>query len=333
LQNILDKDLQIGDEVIVERAGDVIPYIVSASPGAERRPCVIENCPSCGAALVQDLPELRCVNPDCFETRLQHLLSAIRNIGIERLGEPNLRKIMKGLQVRSLSDLFRIKPDDLLRLEGYQKLSAENLYREIQNARTVPDWQILAALNIRGIGPNLAKGILSVCSLADLRQYSVEMLAGLDQVGPERAAALWQELHHNHESLDELLQCVTVIESLHGKDDSPRKTICFTGKMPEKRSFYEQLAKQAGYEAVDSVNSSLNLLVAADPLEGNSSRLKKAAKLSIPVVGLDEWLSEIANHKTVPPPAEDELPLSIPEESEDAETQIGSEYIIQGELF
>ncbi len=336
LQNILDRDLQIGDELVVERAGDVIPYIVSSNPGTDRKSCLIESCPSCGSLLVQDLPELRCVNPECFETRLQHLLSAVRNIGIERLGEPNLRKIMKNLQVRSLKDLFQLKPDDLLRLEGYQKVSAENLYREIQHARVVPDWQILAALNIRGIGPNLAKGILSVCSLAELRQYSVEALSGLEQVGPERAAALWQELHGNQSALDELLSCVTVEESFRRDTENPSATICFTGKMPEKRSYYEQLAKQAGYEPVDSVNRSLSLLVAADPLEGNSSKLKKAAKLSIPVQSLEEWLRELGSI-TVPA-----FPLSntgdlfeLPEESnrDNEKKTSSSEKIMQGELF
>ena len=94
LQNVIDRDIHIGDTVTVERAGDVIPYIVASAPGVERKPCVISVCPSCGKELVRDLPELRCVNPECPETRVMRLLAAVKNIGIERLGEPNIRKMI-----------------------------------------------------------------------------------------------------------------------------------------------------------------------------------------------------------------------------------------------
>ncbi len=288
LQNILDKDLHIGDLVTVERAGDVIPYIVSAEPGANRMSCLIETCPCCGSVLKRELPELRCINPDCFETRLRILLSAVKNIGIERLGEPVLRKLMKTLSVRSLPDLFRLTVSDFLRVEGFAALSAENLYKEIQSARTVPDWQILASMNIKGVGPNIAKMILQAHPFAELRTLSEEALSAIDGIGPERAGALVKEFRESAGELDELLQCVTMVEK---RSDGTAKTICFTGKMPEKRSYYEKMAQRAGYEPADSVTSSLTLLVAADPGE-NSSKLTKARKLGIRILSLQEWLSE-----------------------------------------
>ncbi len=288
LQNILDKDLHIGDTVTIERAGDVIPYIVSAEPGENRKSCLIETCPCCGGVLLRDLPELRCTNPDCFETRLQLLLSAVKNIGIERLGEPVLRKLMKALSVRTIPDLFHLTANDFLRVEGFAALSAENLYREIQSARTVPDWQILASLNIKGIGPNIAKSILTVHPFGELRTKTASELAAIDGIGPERASALEREFRDQAASLDELLSCVTMLET---KGETPSKTICFTGKMPQKRSYYEKLAKAAGYAPADSVTSSLTLLVAMDPGE-KSSKLTKAGKLNIPVKSLAEWLAE-----------------------------------------
>ena len=291
LQNVLDKDLHVGDTVIVERAGDVIPHIVSASPGETRIPCVIDRCPCCGSPLVRDLPELRCVNPDCFETRLQNLLAAVRNIGIERLGEPVLRKLMKTLSVRSLPDLFRLTAADFLRVEGFAALSAENLYREIQAARTVPDWQILASMNIRGIGPNIAKNILAAHPFEELRTKNAEELARIDGIGPERAAALEHELRSGRQQIDELLSCVTMLET---KGGASAPSICFTGKMPQKRSRYEKLARANGFSPADSVTASLSLLVAADPGE-NSSKLVKARKLGIPVQSLEEWLGSLKN--------------------------------------
>ncbi|MBQ9336223.1 MAG: hypothetical protein IJS14_02860 [Lentisphaeria bacterium] len=291
LQNILDHDIQIGDTVTVERAGDVIPYIVESSPGTERKPCVIDTCPSCGAKLVRDLPELRCVNPDCPETRLMQLLAAVKNIGIERLGEPNLRRMREVLGVRTLKDIFRLTVPDLMRLDGFQELSANNLYREIQSARTTPDFQLLASLNIKGIGPNIAKSILKNHTLREIEVMDREQLAALEGIGPERAGAIETELRERKAEIDELLSCLNIVQtkSASGAD---RPTVCFTGKMPEKRSYYENLAKQHGYDSADSVTSSLSLLVTAEA-DSTSSKAVKAAKLGVRTVTLSDWLKEL----------------------------------------
>jgi DNA ligase (NAD+) len=291
LQNILDRDLQIGDDVTVERAGDVIPYIVSSEPGQVRRSPLITHCPCCGHELVRDLPELRCVNPDCFETRLQLLLASVRSIGIEHLGEPSLRKIMTKLNVRTLSDLFNLSELTIyaqLRDEGFQGVSTQNLYREIQAARTVPAYKVLAALNIKGIGPNIAKSILKKHSFAELRTLTTDRLAEIDGIGPERARALHDELIAQSAGLDELLASVTLVAS----SSEERPKICFTGKMPEKRAWYESVAKAAGYDPVDSVTDSLALLVAADP-SAASTKISDAKRLSVPIQSLELWLGSV----------------------------------------
>lgn len=303
LQNVLDKDIHIGDTVTVERAGDVIPYIVASAPGEERTDCVISVCPSCGKELVRDLPELRCVNPECPETRVMRLLAAVRNIGIERLGEPNIRKMIAVLGVRDLNDIFRLTTTDIMKLEGFQALSAHNLYNEIQAAKNVPDWQVLASLNIRGIGPNIAKSILRQYTLSELEGLNAGELAEIDGIGPERAAALEEELRAQKAFLDELLAGVSM-RTTKNSADAPRPTICFTGKMPEKRSYYEKLAAENGYEAVDSVTAALSLLVAADG-ESNSTKAQKAAKLGVKVLPLTEWLGSLAGARKETPPEDD----------------------------
>ena len=295
LQNILDHDIQIGDTVTVERAGDVIPYIVESAPGETRTPCVIDHCPSCGALLVRDLPELRCVNPDCPETQLMRLLAAVKNIGIERLGEPNLRRMREVLGVKNLKDIFNLTVPDIMHLEGFQELSANNLYKEIQAARTTPDYQLLASLNIKGIGPNIAKAILKTNTLKELEGMNAEQLANLEGIGPERAGAIEKELRERKAEIDELLECLTVIQT---KSDSSeeRPTVCFTGKMPEKRSYYENLAKANGYDSADSVTASLSLLVTAEA-DSTSSKAVKAAKLGVKVMTLADWLKTLKENK------------------------------------
>ena len=322
LQNVLDRDLQINDIIEVERAGDVIPYIVNSLPGENRKSVIISQCPCCGSTLEQIGPELCCVNKDCFEVRLQNLLAAVKNIGIERLGEPTLRKMMNTLNVKSLRDIFELKVIDIMRLESFKEKSAENLFNEIAKARNVTDYQVLAALNIPHVGLNVAKVILKNLPLAELRSADEETLSAIPGVGPERARAIRKELTAQADFIDELLAAVVLSET-GGAAEHDLPTVCFTGKMPEKRSYYEELARTKGFLAVDNVSKELSLLVAAD-LSSGSSKLTKAAKLGVKVMQLDEFLNLENNQPAAAPektaaepvvekapqqPAADELPL------------------------
>ncbi len=289
VQNILELGVEIGDTVTVERAGDVIPYIVECEPGTERRSALIDRCPCCETLLVRRGPELCCPNPECRETELQRLAAAVRNLGIERLGEPTLRKLMENSGVRRPADLFELKVMDILRLEGFAAKSAANLIDEIQKARTVNDYQLLAALNIPNIGPNVAKVIFEHCDFGELRQMPEEKLAAIPGIGPERAKALVRELALQSEFLDELLAALKVIHAVPG---AAKPTVCFTGKMPEKRSYYEKLAAANGFTPVSEANSTLSLLVAADP-EESSTKLRNARKFGTRIISPDEFLREI----------------------------------------
>ena len=287
-QNIIDMDIRIGDTVTVERAGDVIPYISGRKPGTLRRSALIEKCPSCGSALERRGPELVCPSPACPETELQRLLAALRSFGVERLGEPTLRKLVRERGIRRVADLFGITVADLLGIAGFQKRSAENLVNEIRKARRVEDFKLLASLNIPNVGPNIARKLLEGRSIEELRGMSAEELTRLDGVGPERGAAIAREFAAQKEYLDELLSAVEVAASSSGSA-AGRGRVCFTGKMPEKRSHYEKLAREAGYEPAESVTKDLALLVAADP-EASGGKLDAARKHGVRIIALEEFL-------------------------------------------
>lgn len=297
-QNLLDMDLMIGDEVTVERAGDVIPFISARTPGADRRTPFISECPACNTPLIRRGPELCCANSSCPGANLQLLTAAIRNLGIERLGEPTVAKLIAHCGVRHLRDLFELSENDILKIEGFGTKSAANLVGEIQKARTVDDFQLLAALNIPNVGVNIAKLMLEKYSFDQLRTLPETALAEIPGIGPERAAAVSSAMTERSEELDELLNAVSL---RHAEKSSGLPTICFTGKMPEKRSFYEKLASARGYTPVDSVTSSLALLVAAD-VSDNSSKLRNARKNGIDIISLDEFLAQ--SHETEVPAAE-----------------------------
>lgn len=296
-QNIIDMDIQIHDEVTVERAGDVIPYIVSREPGGERINAMITNCPGCGSTLVRRGPELCCVNPECFETNLQKLTAAVKNFGIEQLGEPTIRKMMLSLGVKKLSDIFKLTQNQLLKLDNFAEKSAANLYREIDTAKHVADYQFLAALNIPNIGLDIAKILLKHFKLEELSSLSEDELLNVPGIGEKRAKAIVEILHSEAQEINDLLATVEVSKTAQNSSTT-RPTICFTGKMPEKRSFYENLAAEHGYEAVDSVSQSLSLLVTAD-ISSNSSKTGKAKKLGIPIVELQDFLRQLSESQTV----------------------------------
>ena len=306
-QNIIDMDIQIHDEVTVERAGDVIPYIVSREPGGERINAMITNCPGCGSTLVRRGPELCCVNPECFETNLQKLTAAVKNFGIEQLGEPTIRKMMLSLGVKKLSDIFKLTQNQLLKLDNFAEKSAANLYREIDTAKHVADYQFLAALNIPNIGLDIAKILLKHFKLEELSTLSEDELLNVPGIGEKRAKAIVEILHSEAQEINDLLATVEVSKTAQNSSTT-RPTICFTGKMPEKRSFYENLAAEHGYEAVDSVSQSLSLLVTAG-ISSNSSNTGKAKKLGIPIVELQDFLRQLSESRTVkePPVPEDKI--------------------------
>ncbi len=287
-QNIEDMQIMIGDTVTVERAGDVIPYISASFPGLFRSSPWITKCPSCGTALSRRGPELCCTNRDCPETVLFNLLAAVRNFGIERLGEPTLRKLMEKFHITKLHEILTLTADDLMQIEGFKERSAGNLAREISKSRQAPEANIIAALNIPNVGINIAALLLENYSISELRALDEDTLSAIPGIGPERAGAIMETFASGREDIDRLLAVTTPLRQQNSSGDAP--TICFTGKMPEKRSFYENLAKSRGMRPVDTVSSTLSYLVAADPASG-SSKLKAAAKFNVTILSLDEFLS------------------------------------------
>ena len=286
-QNLEDMQIMVGDTVTVERAGDVIPYIVASVPGVSRRSPWISECPSCGTGLVRRGPELCCPNPDCPETLLCNLLASVRSFGIERLGEPTLRKIMAKFNFRYLHELLTLTAEDLLQIDGFQQKSARNLANELARSRNTTGVNIIAALNIPNVGSNIAAILLEKYSLEQLRTLETAALADIPGIGPERAAAIAEVFERDKDILDKLLDAVTLRQSEVADSNAP--TVCFTGKMPEKRSYYENLARNAGMRPVDSVSSSLDILVTAD-LESGSSKIKNARKFGIKIITPDEFM-------------------------------------------
>ncbi len=193
------KDVRPGDLVIVRKAGDVIPEVVSAvsEPGRRRKsPWKFPTtCPACGSVLerVADESDTYCVNPACPAQQLQQIVHfASRGaLDIEGLGEQRVAQLLSVGLISDVADLFSLRAADLAVLEGLGELSATSLVNAIQGAKTVPLSRLLVALGIRHVGPVAARELAGAFhSYQALEEASLEALAGVGGVGPVIAASV-----------------------------------------------------------------------------------------------------------------------------------------------
>jgi len=289
---IIDNDIHIGDTLIVERCGDIIPDVQQVIPGKVREKIILESCPVCGSPVEYISPELVCKNTECSGKHLKCLLDSVIRIGIERLGEPTLEKLIS-IGVSNLVDIFNLTKEDIIKLERFGESSSENLFNEIQKVKcgVVHEWQILASLNVHGVGRRMSKMILELMSLEELRHKTIEELEEIKGIGFITAYNIYCGLLKNNEYINQLLEILPVSTNVISIGEKMEKkcTICFTGKMPEKRSYYENIAREEGYEPVGRVTKDLGILVCMDP-DSNSGKAKKARGYGVRIMHLDEWL-------------------------------------------
>lgn len=287
---IMDRNLHIGDTVFIEKAGDIIPDLVSVRPGKKQLQIILNECPICGSSVHYQEPELYCSNPKCMGKATRKLFDAVKRLGIENLGLPTLIKMNERLEVYDLFDLFELSLDDILSLDGFANTSATSLYNELQFIRKKPieEYKILAALNIKGIGKSLSKSIMQQYNLNNLMEMHPEDLEKIPQIGIDRAMELYLGLDENEDMINYLKAILNIIPTIQLSN----KSICFTGKPPRGKVFYQEIAKQHGFEISNSVNKNLDILVCVD-INSNSGKMQKAKKFNVKIVNTDQFLKII----------------------------------------
>jgi DNA ligase (NAD+) len=292
------KDIREGDDVIVQRAGDVIPQIVGPA-GAHRRGttrfAMPTHCPLCGVEVVKLEGEAmhRCPNRACpsrgLET-LNHWVMAAADI--EGVGEQLVRRLWQLGLVRSLPDLYRLTKEQLLGLDGFQEKSATNVIEAIQASKEIPFRRVLYGLNISDVGwvtaQNLARHFGSVDRLLSAAQEDV---MEVDGIGPERAERIveWFSDEDNRRLVDELRTLGLRFES--GEEDRPPEgpltgqTYVITGTLEGWSRDQAQAELEAqGAKVTNSVSKKTTGLVVGE--EPGASKLTKAQREGVPL--LDE---------------------------------------------
>src|SRR5216117_74122 len=212
-EDINRKDIREGDDVIVQRAGDVIPQIVG--PAGEHRPGtkpwkMPASCPLCGTAIVKPEGEAmhRCPNRACPSRGLESLINWVQAAAdIEGVGEQLVRRLWDLGLVRSVPDLYRLTKEQLLELDGFQEKSASNVIGSIEQSKQIPFRRVLYGLNIPDVG-GVTAGVLAreLGTIDRLLGATVEELQAIDGIGPDRAASIaeWFEDKANRKLVEEL---------------------------------------------------------------------------------------------------------------------------------
>lgn len=304
---IREKDLRIGDMVLVERAGDVIPYIVKSFPElrkGDEQPIVFpKNCPACGDELYRAEEEAawRCTNLNCSAQVLERLMHFASKdaMDIRGLGEALIKKFYSTGLLKNIPGIYRLDFEKIAELEGFGKKSIDNLRSSIEKSKEQPLHRLLFALGIRFVGETMAKTLAhAVHDLMDLKNFTPEQLMELEDVGPKVAGSV-----HTFFQNDDNLMILQELESLglQLKNDNKQHqaggnleglSFLFTGTMAKlKRSEAEEMVEQNGGKIVSGVSSKLNYLVVG---EDAGSKLEKAKKInSVKIISEDEFLKLI----------------------------------------
>ena len=291
--------IRVGDRVLIERAGDVIPKVVKVVEQKGKKPYNIPvKCPACGEKIVKEKEEdvaYRCINSDCpaqLERALLHF-SSRDALDIEGMGEVVINQLVSLKLLKSLADVYKLKSDDLLKLELFKEKKANNLLSSIEKSKQQPLERLVFALGIRHVGQKAAYTLAGEFSdMQKLMRAKLEDLDRIPEIGEVMARSIvdYFNLNQTRRLIQDLLdagvnmrkQAVNFrINKLSGK------TVVFTGELVGfSRAEAEELVRQSKGAASSSVSSKTDILVAG----GNTgTKFNKARQLGVKIISEDEF--------------------------------------------
>ncbi|HEY5463094.1 MAG TPA: NAD-dependent DNA ligase LigA [Hanamia sp.] len=303
---IEEKDLRLGDTVIVERAGDVIPYIVKPltelRTGKEKKIVFPTRCPVCDDPLIKPEGEAvwRCVNINCEAQVVERIIHFVSKdaMDMKTFGEANVRKFYAEKIISTIPSIYSIDYHKIASLEGFKQKSIDNLKSAIENSKTQNLNRLIYGLGIRYVGETTAKTLAkSVDTIFDLKKFSLENLMQLKDIGDKVAESVFS-FFHNGDNIKMLEELADKGININGDKTIPASgklsglTFLFTGTLPTlKRSAAEKMAEDNGGKLLSSVSSNLNYLVTGDAA---GSKLDKAKKIkSIKIINEEDFLNMI----------------------------------------
>jgi|WetSurMetagenome_2_1015567.scaffolds.fasta_scaffold00085_3 DNA ligase (NAD+) len=312
---IARKDIKIGDTVVVERAGDVIPHVIMVvrekRTGKEKDFPFPTTCPECGSHIVREEGEVaaRCVALYCpaqVREKIIHFASR-GGMDIEGLGEKNVELLFSRGLIRNFEDIYRLKMEDLVALPRFAEKSAQNLIDAIAKSRSATFAKFLFAIGILHVGEYAAKQLAkNFAKLEDLYHVKQEEIEGIRQMGEKIALSVSEFFNDskNLATLDKLKELGLNIENpdfasaAKGALPLNGMTFVITGTLAVARGEVEALIEKHGGHASSAVSKSTNYLVAGDK---PGSKLDKAKSLGVKVISYEDLIKIIEDHNKKQP--------------------------------
>lgn len=303
---IARKDIRVGDLVVLEKGGDVIPKVVAAVAAArapDSRPFEFPRaCPACGASLVRDPDEVvaRCANPACpaqLKRRLQHFASR-QAMDIEGMGPAVVDQLVERAHVRDVADLYAVSQEQLSALDRLADRSAVNLIQGIQASKERSFDRVLFALGIRHVGSTVARALAAgMGSMDRLRAATQKELEALPEIGPKiaRAVLAFLAAPDTGDLLGKLAVAGVQLQSSPAAGNQPAatgsyfagKTVVLTGTLAGfTRDEAAALIRRLGGTNTGSVSRKTDLVIAG---ENPGSKLDRARELGLKVIGQQEF--------------------------------------------
>ncbi len=311
---VKEKGILVGDTVVIERAGDVIPQVVRAMveerDGSERPFEMPKSCPVCGEPVSRPEGEAvtRCVNARCPAQALEHVIHWVAKpaMDIDGFGEKVAIRFFDLGLIKDVADIYKLEAEQISPLEGFGEKSAENLIRAIQKSKEKPFPRVLYALGIRHVGAVTAELIAERFSGEDLMHgATAEQLAEIKGVGGvvARAVVEYFSLDDNRDLLGRLMRTGLNFERVATRpSEGPLvgKKVVITGTLSRPRGSYVERVEAAGGTFTSSVSKSTDYVLAG---EEAGSKLEKARELGVPVLdeaGFEALFSEYTSSSITP---------------------------------
>jgi DNA ligase (NAD+) len=301
---IREKDLMLGDTILIERSGDVIPQIVKSfaelRTGDETNIEFPKNCPVCNHPLFKPAEEAvwRCININCTAQVVERIIHFVSKdaMDIKNFGEANVRKFYDSGLLKDVPDIYRLDFDKIGKMEGFGKKSIDNLQSAIEQSKSQPLHRLIFGLGIRYVGETTAKTLAnSVTHLLDFKNFSEEQMLELEDVGVKVAGSIHRFFHDDDnlamlQELEELgISLKNQKRQVADTDELAGQTFLFTGSLMQlKRTDAEEMVEKNGGKIVSGVSSKLNYLVVG---EDAGSKLEKAKKIqSIKIINEEDFI-------------------------------------------
>jgi len=301
--DIQRKDLRIGDWVLVERAGEVIPQVVK--PIIERRTGdeqvyhLPERCPICDTPLIssQDEAMAYCPNLQCPARNLEGIIHFASKgaMDIETIGEKMSGQLVEAGYIKSVSDFYSLTREQLLELEGIKEKSADNILKGIETSKHRSLWHLLFGLNIRYVGAKTAQIIAQAFGNMDnLLAASEEEITAVPGIGPVAGQSIfsWLQDEHNRALIERLRQAGANMQDEQKTAEGPLagQTFLLTGRLTSMtRPIAEEKLVKLGGTIATGVSKTLSHLIVG---EDAGSKLAKAQKAGVPIHD-EQWLVEL----------------------------------------